>query len=329
MNILVVGGAGYIGSHMVRALVTAGHRPVVLDNLSRGYRDAVSCPLVVAELGDAAAVHRTLQEHRVEAVMHFAAFAYVGESVEQPAMYYRNNMAATCVLLEQMIQCGVKRFIFSSTCAVYGVPQRVPIPEDHPTAPINPYGRSKRMVEVMLEDLAAAQGLRYAALRYFNAAGASHDGTLGERHNPETHLIPLCLEAAYGKRPHLTVFGTDYPTPDGTCVRDYVHVEDLASAHLLALDALDGGSRTYNVGLGHGYSVREVIATVEKVTGRKVPVVESARRPGDPPELVAQGERIRRELHWTPKYLTLESIVQTADDWWRKRGSGPAGAGPG
>jgi UDP-glucose-4-epimerase GalE len=318
MNVLVAGGAGYIGSVAVRALAAAGHHPVALDNLSRGFRDAVSCPLVAADLGDAATVSQVLRAHRIEAVMHFAAYAYVGESVEKPAMYYHNNFAATCTLLEEMIKAGVLRFIFSSTAAVYGNPSRVPIPEDHPTAPINPYGRSKRMVEEMLEDLAAAHGLRYASLRYFNAAGASRDAALGERHDPETHLIPLCLEAAYGRRDHLAVFGTDYPTADGTCIRDYIHVEDLASAHLLALQALDRGNQTLNVGTGRGYSVREVIAAVEQVTGRKVPVRESARRPGDPPELVAQSERIRRELGWMPHYESLESIVETADRWFRK-----------
>lgn len=318
MNVLVIGGAGYIGSHVARGLAEAGHRPVVLDNLSRGYREAVSCPLVTADLGDAAAVAQALQVHGIEAVMHFAAFAYVGESVEKPAMYYRNNFSATAELLEQMIKAGVNRFIFSSTCAVYGIPQRVPIPEDHPWAPISPYGRSKRMVEELLADLGAAQGLRYASLRYFNAAGASHDATLGERHDPETHLIPLCLQAAYGDRESLTVFGTDYPTPDGTCIRDYIHVEDLSSAHLLALNVVEHGSCTFNVGMGRGYSVREVIATVEKITGRSVPVKESARRPGDPPELVAQADRIQRDLGWTPKYTTLESIVETADRWYRK-----------
>lgn len=319
MNVLVVGGAGYIGSHVARGLAEAGHRPVVLDNLSRGYREAVTCPLVIADLGDAAAVAQALQVHRIEAVMHFAAFAYVGESVEKPAMYYRNNFSATCVLLDQMIQANVMRFIFSSTCAVYGIPQRLPIPEDHPWAPISPYGRSKRMVEELLEDLAAAHGLRYASLRYFNTAGASHDATLGERHDPETHLIPLCLQAAYGDRESLTVFGTDYPTPDGTCIRDYIHVEDLSAAHLLALNAVEQGCCTFNVGMGRGYSVREVIATVEKITGRPVPVKESARRPGDPPELVAQADRIRRDLGWTPKYTTLESIVETADRWYKEQ----------
>jgi len=320
MNILVVGGAGYIGSHVARELTDAGHHPVVLDNLCRGFKDAVSCPLVVADLGDATAVSRALEEYRIEAVMHFAAFASVGESMEKPAMYYRNNVGATCVLLEQMAKHGVMRFIFSSTCAVYGVPQQVPIPEDHPYAPISPYGRSKRMVEAILEDMAAAGGLQYASLRYFNAAGASRDAKLGERHQPETHLIPLCLEAAYGRRPHLEVFGTDYPTPDGTCIRDYVHVEDLSSAHLLALDALNRGSGSYNVGLGRGYSVRAVISAVEKVTGHKIAVKESPRRPGDPPELVARGERIRRELGWTPKYATIESIVETADRWVQASG---------
>lgn len=319
MNVLVVGGAGYVGSQVVRSLKAAGHSVVVLDNLSRGHRSSVGeTPLIEGDLGDAGLVERTLGEWKIEAVMHFAALAYVGESVAEPASYYRNNVACTAVLLEEVCRAGILRFVFSSSAAVYGVPGRTPIPEDHPVAPVNPYGRTKRMVEVMLEDLAQAYGLRFATLRYFNAAGASSDGSLGENHQPETHLIPICLEAAYGLRPTVPLYGTDYPTPDGTCIRDYVHVEDVASAHLLVLKNLDRKNGVYNVGTGSGYSVRQVIAVVEKVTGRKVPVQESARRPGDPPELVAESQKIRRELGWEPKYRTLEPIVETAAHWVRQ-----------
>jgi len=319
MNVLVVGGAGYVGSHVGRSLGAAGHGVVVLDNLSRGHRGLVlDTPLVEGDLGDAQLLERTLREWKIEAVMHFAALAYVGESVAEPARYYRNNVACTAVLLEQMCRAGVLRFVFSSSCAVYGLPERIPIPEDHPLAPINPYGRTKQMVEVMLEDLARAHRLRYATLRYFNAAGASKDGLLGENHQPETHLIPICLEAAYGLRPCVPLYGSDYPTPDGTCVRDYVHVEDLASAHLLALENLERGNGVFNVGTGRGYSVRQVIAVVEKITGRKVPVQESARRPGDPPELVAESQKICRELGWEPRYKSLEPIIETAGRWFRR-----------
>ncbi len=319
MNVLVVGGAGYVGSHVARSLGAAGHSVVALDNLSRGHRNLVlDTPLVEGDLGDAGLLEKTLREWKIEAVMHFAALAYVGESVENPARYYRNNVACTAVLLEQMCRAGVLRFVFSSSCAVYGLPERIPIPEDHPLAPINPYGRTKQMVEVMLEDLAQAHKLRYATLRYFNAGGASQDALLGENHQPETHLIPICLEAAYEFRPCVPLYGTDYPTPDGTCVRDYVHVEDLSSAHLLALENLKRGNGIYNVGMGRGYSVRQVLAVVEKITGRQVPVRESARRPGDPPELVADSQKIRRELSWEPKYQSLEPIVETANRWFRR-----------
>lgn len=319
MNVLVVGGAGYIGSHVVRSLQAAGHTPVVLDDLSLGHRGSVGgAPLVVGDLGNASLVEETLGRWKIGAVMHFAAYAAVGESVAKPAAYYRNNVAATAILLEQMCRAGVLRFVFSSSAAVYGDPQQVPIPEDHPTVPINPYGRTKRMVEIILEDLAQAYGLRYASLRYFNAAGASADASLGENHNPETHLIPICLDATFGFRPFLPLYGTDYPTPDGTCIRDYVHVEDLARAHVLALEHLERKSEIFNVGTGRGYSVRQVIAAVEQVTGRPVPVRDCPRRPGDPPQLIAEAKKIRRELGWKPYYATLGPIVETAVRWFRR-----------
>jgi UDP-glucose-4-epimerase GalE len=325
MTVLVVGGAGYIGSHTLRALLRAAHQVVVLDNLCRGHRaalqaleaaDGVSIPLIEADLGDAARLRELFASRQIDVVMHFAAFAYVGESVTQPAMYYRNNAGSTAVLLEEMVRVGVRRFIFSSTCAVYGKPVTVPMPEDHPYAPINPYGRSKRMVEEMLADLDAAGQIRAVSLRYFNAAGASADAVIGEQHDPETHLIPLCLAAAYGNIPELEIFGEDYPTPDGTCIRDYIHVEDLARAHVLALDY--NASLTCNVGTGRGYSVREVMAAVERATKRKVPHRIVARRSGDPPELVAAGGRIRSALGWDPRYTTLDAIIETAGAWYRK-----------
>ncbi len=324
MNVLVAGGAGYIGSHVVRSLRAAGHIAVVLDNLSRGHREAVGdTPLVEGSLGDGELLAKTLREWKIDAVMHFAALAYVGESVTQPAAYYVNNVAGTAILLEQMCRAGVLRFVFSSSAAVYGIPQQIPIPETHPTAPINPYGRSKHMVEVMLRDLAQAHGLRSVSLRYFNAAGASRDAAIGEDHRPETHLIPICLAAAYGSLPFVPVYGNDYPTPDGTCIRDYVHVEDLATAHLLALESLDSAASkkktaVYNVGTGQGYSVRQVISMAEKVAGRRVPWRDEPRRPGDPPELVAEAQRIRENLGWKPEYTALEPIVETAARWFRR-----------
>ncbi len=329
-RVLVVGGAGYIGSHTLRELLRAGHEPVVLDNLGRGHRAALAAiekaeghtvPLAEFDLGDAARLREFFRNNAIDAVMHFAAYAYVGESVAQPAMYYRNNAGSTAVLLEEMVRARVKRFVFSSTCAVYGKPVEVPMPEDHPYAPINPYGRSKRMVEEMLADLDAAGQIRAVALRYFNAAGASADAIIGENHEPETHLIPLALAAAYGHSAALEIFGDDYPTPDGTCIRDYIHVEDLAAAHLRAIDWLmeHDASLTCNVGTGRGYSVREVLAAVERVTGHAVPHTIVARRPGDPPQLVAAGERIRGELGWQPRYADLDAIIQTADRWYKKQ----------
>ncbi len=285
MRILVTGGAGYIGSHAVRLFLARGHDVWVFDNLSMGHRAAVPAGrLLVGDLSETQRLDHILLEKRIEAVVHFAAFTYVGESVQDPAKYYQNNLVHTLNLLECLRRHGIGRFVFSSTAATYGTPQRVPITEDEPQLPINPYGRSKLTVERALADYARAYQWGYAALRYFNAAGASADGTLGEDHDPETHLIPLVIQAAMGKKPAIEIFGTDYPTPDGTCIRDYIHVEDLAEAHLLALERLEPGKELcYNLGIGKGYSVREVIRTVEQVTGKPVPVKEGPRREGKNP----------------------------------------------
>jgi UDP-glucose 4-epimerase len=319
MRILVVGGAGYIGSHAVRFFLARGHDVWVLDNLSMGHRAAVPGErLVVGDLAEPHRLDHALLVHRIEAVVHFAASAYVGESVKHPARYYQNNLVTTLQLFDAMRRHGVDRVVFSSTCATYGVPRRVPITEDEPQKPINPYGNTKLAVERALADYAVAYGWGFACLLYFNASGASPEGGIGEDHDPETHLIPLVIQAALGRRPAVEVFGTDYPTPDGTCVRDYIHVDDLAEAHLLALEALAPGKGLhYNLGTGRGYSVREVIRVVEEVTGRPVPVKEAPRRPGDPPVLVASSEKVQAELGWKPCYTDLRSIVATAWDWHR------------
>jgi len=319
--ILVVGGAGYIGSHMVKRLRRAGFEAVVADDLSSGHREAVlGAPLHVGDIGDAAFVDAVLRETRPAAVMHFASFIQVGESVADPAKYYRNNVAATQALLDGMRAHGVARFIFSSTAAIFGDPQYVPIDEAHPKAPINPYGRSKWFVEQMLEDYDRAYGLKSVCLRYFNAAGADPGGELGECHEPETHLIPLILQVASGRRPHITVYGEDYATADGTCVRDYIHVEDLCDAHLLALRGLleGGGSARYNLGNGNGYSVREVIEAARRVTGHAIPVVAGERRAGDPPVLVADARAARETLGWQPRHAALDAIVAHAWAWERR-----------
>lgn len=324
MRVLVTGGAGYIGSHTVRQLLAAGHDVTVLDNLRHGHRAAVPAGrLVVGNLRDAGLVDDLLAVRRIEAVVHFAAFTAVGESVTDPAKYYANNLVGSLELLDRSRRAGVGRFVFSSTAAVYGDPERVPIPEDAPLKPVSPYGRTKLAFEAALADYAAAYPFGYRALRYFNAAGAAADATIGEDHTPETHLIPLVIRAATGQGPQITVFGTDYPTPDGTCVRDYVHVDDLAAAHVLALGMIrPGEGRAYNVGIGRGYSVREVVRTVEEVTGLRVPVGEGPRRAGDPPALVADAARLRSELGWRPKYDALAPIIETA---WRWHRSHPAG----
>jgi len=326
MNVLVVGGAGYIGSHCVRQLLAAGNRPVVLDNLVFGHRGAIAAgvPLYTADLGDEAAVGEILKREEIEAVMHFAAFAYVGESVNDPLKYYFNNVVATLGLLRVMLKHGVKKFVFSSTCATYGVPTAMPIVETMPQAPINPYGQTKLDIENALKALAHAHGLSFAAFRYFNAAGAAEDGSIGEDHVPESHLIPLAIESAVGRRPALQVFGTDYPTPDGTCLRDYVHVDDLSRAHIAVFAKLEqpGTALFYNLGTGRPTSVLEVIRAVEKVTGLKVPYILAPRRAGDPPALYADSAKAVRELGWAIKFNQIEAIVETAWKWHRANPSG-------
>lgn len=323
-RILVTGGAGYIGSHTVRHLLEKQHHVVVLDNLSFGHRAAVPKEvLVVADLRDVDHLDQLLVANRIDSVIHFAAATSVGESVTEPAKYYLNNLVHSANLLERVRRHGITKFVFSSTCATYGIPEKVPISEDAPQRPINPYGNTKLAFERMLADFAAVYKLGYAALRYFNAAGANPDGSIGEDHTPESHLIPLVIQAAMGKRPHLEIYGTDYPTPDGTAVRDYIHVDDLAAAHLLALEKIEPGvGKAFNIGLGRGYSVREVIRAVEDVSGKKVPVKEGPRRPGDPPSLVAAADRARAELGWQPRYTELKSIVETAWNWHRNHPNG-------
>jgi len=320
--ILVTGGAGYIGSHYVLYERARGSEVVVLDNLIYGHREALlDAPLVVGDLGDRAVLERLFCDYPIDAVVHFAAFASVPESVAKPEKYYTNNVAATLTLLEAMRAHGVRHFVFSSSCATYGNPQYVPMDEKHPQNPINPYGESKFFCEKMFAAYDHAHDLRFVSLRYFNAAGADPDGRIGESHDPETHLIPIVLQAAKGTRESVTVYGTDYDTPDGTCIRDYIHILDLAQAHALALDHLraGGSSDCYNLGSEHGYSVREVIQLCEQVTGRSIKTVEGPRRPGDPPRLVASSAKIKAELGWTPKYVTLEEIVSTAWRWEQNR----------
>ena len=316
--VLVTGGAGYIGSHACKALAGAGFQPVVFDNLSRGHREAVRWgPLVEGDLADRQRLCAALIEHKVEAVMHFAAYAYVGESVTDPALYYRNNLGGTLSLLEAMREAGIGEIVFSSTCATYGIPDRVPIREDAPQRPVNPYGETKLAIERALHWYAAAYGLRSVSLRYFNAAGADPEGEIGEHHEPETHLVPLVLQAALGQRPHIEIYGTDYPTPDGTAIRDYVHVCDLAIAHLRALERLrgGGGSAAVNLGTGQGHSVREVIAAAELASGRKVPARAAPRRPGDPPALVADPSLAGEILGWHPQHSDLDTIIRTSLAW--------------
>jgi UDP-arabinose 4-epimerase len=318
MNVLVTGGAGYIGSHTAKHLANAGIRPIVIDNLKRGHKESVQWgPLIEADVGDPGALGKVFEEYSIEAVLHFAAFAYVGESMQAPELYFRNNVVNTLNLLDAMRTRNVRTIVFSSTCATYGDPRQIPIPEDHIQAPVNPYGESKRMVEQLLHWYGNAHGLRWVALRYFNAAGADPEGQLGENHEPETHLIPLAVSVAAGFIDTLEIFGTDYATPDGTAIRDYLHVTDLAEAHLAALRYLDsaGPSSAFNLGTGRGYSVREVIAMVERVSGRSVSVKEVSRRLGDPPCLVADATRAGKVLQWGPRYSALRDIVQTAWSW--------------
>jgi UDP-glucose 4-epimerase len=319
LKFLICGGAGYVGSHMVNYLVSHRHEVVVYDNLSTGHREAVAAdvPFVVGDIGDAPGLVRLFEAHRFDAVIHFCAHSLVGESVGKPYRYYRNNVSNTLVLLQAMREAGVNRLVFSSTAAVFGHPETDSIDEAHPTEPINPYGRSKLMVEKILVDAAHAYGLRSVALRYFNAAGADPSATIGEAHDPETHLIPNVLKAVLGQGAGLKVFGDDYETRDGTCVRDYVHVNDLASAHLLAVEYLEQheGAFTFNLGNGLGFSVREVIAAAERVTGRPVPHEFAPRRPGDPATLVASSDRARHRLGWQPRFVSLDDILASAWQW--------------
>ena len=318
MGVLVVGGAGYIGSHTARALRRHGHEVIVYDNLSTGHKFlADGFELIVGDIGDETKLVQALT--RCAAVMHFAAHAYVGESVENPRKYFRNNVEAALTLLNATIDAGISVFVFSSSCAVYGVPSKMPIGEDVPRQPVNPYGVSKLFFENALEAYERAYGLRSARLRYFNAAGADESGEVGETHDPETHLIPLALAAAAGTGPELEVFGTDYPTPDGTCVRDYIHVKDLAEAHVLALQHLMNGGEplALNLGTGEGYSIRQVLARVQKVTGNPVPWREAPRRPGDPPVLIADPSRAQQLLHWRATYR-LHDVVSTAWKWFQQ-----------
>lgn len=324
MKILVVGGAGYVGSHTVRLLLAQGHEVWVYDNLSRGHATSIPRDLLIeGNLIDRSLLMKVLMEKEIEAVMHFAAFALVGESVQHPAMYYQNNVVASLELLEAMRAVGVWRFVFSSTTATYGQPEIMPIRETTVQNPINPYGFTKLVVERALRDYANAYGFGVASLRYFNASGAASDGAIGEDHDPETHLIPIVLQVALGQREAVHVFGNDYPTPDGTCIRDYIHVEDLAAAHLAALKKLEPNTiMEMNLGTGVGHSVLQVIEACRKITGHPIPTVNGARRPGDPACLIADSTLAQRSLHWTPKYVAIDQIVETA---WRWHSSHPRG----
>jgi len=328
MNVLVTGGAGYIGSHTAKALARAGHRPVVVDDLSTGHADNVRWgPFFHSKLSDSATLREILREYEIEAVVHFAASALVTESAIRPLAYFENNIGETLSLLHIMLDAGISRMVFSSSCATYGLPKQLPIPEDHPQVPVNPYGESKLSVERILHWMGRTTRLGWVALRYFNAAGADPEGQLGEEHDPETHLIPSAIAAALGQREYLEICGVDYPTPDGTAIRDYVHVTDLAAAHVCALQHLASGGESValNLGTGEGASVRDVMAMVERVSGRRVPKRDASRRPGDPPILVARSELAGRLLHWKPNCSTLEAIVETAWRWHSKSLTAPVG----
>ncbi len=330
MNVLVAGGAGYIGSHTVKRLKEAGHVPVIFDNLSRGHREVVNilkAPAIIADLNDKAAVLGAMRQHKIDTVMHFAAYAYVGESVQHPLMYYRNNVGVAINVLEAMREAGVERFVFSSTCATYGNPDKVPVTEGEKQAPVSPYGRSKLMVEQILADeVVANPKFKFAALRYFNASGCAMDGSLGEDHNPEGHLIPVVLQAIMGVRPGLEIFGTDYPTPDGTNIRDYIHVDDLADAHILAMEKMKEGQPIHlNLGTGKGFSVKQIIAAAEKVTGKKVPVKYGPRRAGDAIALYADPSKAKSVLGWEAKHKDPETIIASAWKWFSGHPKGYAG----
>lgn len=325
MAILVTGGAGYIGSHSVLTLQRAGYEVIVLDNLVYGHQDLVETvlktKLIVGNTNDRELLRQIFAEHQIDAVMHFAAYAYVGESVTMPAKYYHNNVVGTLTLVEAMLEAKIDKFVFSSTCATYGEPDSVPITEDQPQNPINPYGATKLMVERILQDFSHAYNFRSVCLRYFNAAGADPEGNLGEDHNPETHLIPLVLQTALGQRKSVSIFGTDYDTPDGSCVRDYIHVLDIAQAHILALEYLlqDGQTDVFNLGNGSGFSVKEVIETARKITGKEITAILGDRRPGDPPALVGSGAKAKSILGWQPAYSNLDDIIAHAWRWHQKR----------
>jgi UDP-glucose 4-epimerase len=326
MNVLVVGGAGYIGSHMVRLLDRAGHKVWVLDNLSTGFIQAVTAgELVVGDMNDTELVKSLLGDNRIDIVLHFAACALVGESCANPAKYYQNNVVNTLLLLESMRAADVRKIVFSSTCATYGIPAKVPICESTPQQPVNPYGFTKLVIERALRDYSHAHNFGYAALRYFNAAGASPSGDIGEDHTPESHLIPIVLQAAMGQREQVTVFGTDWPTRDGSCIRDYIHVDDLADAHLRAMEHLQNGRGIeVNLGTGNGFSVREIIETCREVTGVDIKSVDGERRSGDPPELVADAAKANELLGWVPEYTSPRSIIETAWEWHRNNPQGYA-----
>ena len=320
--ILVTGGAGYIGSHVCKVLFQAGYIPVSYDNLVYGHSWAAKWgPLEIGDIADRRKLDDVIRKYEPEAVMHFAAYAYVNESVENPAKYYRNNVIGTINLLEAMYEHGLNNIIFSSTCATYGVPESIPVKENHPQNPINPYGASKLMIERIIQDFGAAYGINFIILRYFNAAGADPDSEIGEDHDPEPHLIPLALEAASGVNPFITIYGHDYDTPDGTCIRDYIHVTDLAYAHLLAADAILNGNvsnKAYNLGNEKGFSVKNIIETVENIVGQKITVKKGPPRPGDPPCLIGDSAKIKRELGWKPNYQDISEIIGTAWQWIRK-----------
>ncbi len=320
-NILIIGGAGYIGSHVNKALTKIGFNTIVFDNFSTGHRDFVKWgKLVEGDLSNYDLLCQVLKENGIDCVMHFAAFAYVGESVTNPQKYYVNNVQNTITLLNAMVACKVDKFIFSSSCAVFGEPKELPITEETPKSPINPYGKTKLMVESILEDYSAAYGLKYVALRYFNAAGADPESEVGEDHTPETHLIPLVLDAAIGKRPNIQVYGSDYNTPDGTCVRDYIHVNDLADAHIKSYEYLakGGQSEVFNLGNGIGYSIKEIIETARKVTGKEIIEILAPRRAGDPPSLYASSVKIKNLLGWEPKFNDINQIISNAWEWHKK-----------